>query len=172
MLKRIRSISNRINWQFAVYIAGGCLFVVTGLIVVDATSRTIFDKAFMGMHDVLKIFLAWVASVGLAYALITGRHVRVTLFVLRMPPLARSGCELFTDIVGTSFFTFLTILTWPFFWESMLIREVPMGPVPTPVWMAKLALAIGSTLIMTEFWLRLIQRFHKQKISTVPTKGE
>jgi len=41
-----------------------------------------------------------------------------------------------------------------------------------PLWMAKLALAIGSTLLATEFWLRLIQRFHKQKISTVPTKGE
>ena len=172
MLKRVRNISNRINWCFAIYVAGACLFIVTGLIVEDATSRTFFNYGFMGMQDVLKIFLAWLASVGMAYALITGRHVRVTLFTLRMPPLARSGCELFTDIIGVSFFTFLTILAWPYFWESMLIREVPMAPVPVPLWMAKLALAIGSTLLATEFWLRLIQRFQKQKISTVPTKGE
>ena len=169
-LKRICNITNHTNWYFAVYIAGGCLVVVTGLIVVDATARTIFASPFMGMHDVLKIFLAWLASVGIAYALITGRHVRVTLFVDRMPPLARSGCELFTDILGTSFFTFLTIQAWPFFWKSMLIREIPMAPVPVPLWMAKLAFAIGITLIMVEFWLRLIQ--YKQKIPPAATKGE
>jgi len=133
-------------------------------VVLDATRRTVFARAILGLTDAERIMLAWIACAGLAYALVTGTHVRVTLFVRHLPTRARLACEIFGETLGAAFFTFFVVLLWPYSWQSWLIKEIPMGPVPMPIWLAKLAIAIGTTFIMFEFWLRLIRKLSNLKL--------
>lgn len=157
-LVRITERTRRINTWIAIYFTGTAILLAMLLVVVDATGRTLFNFPILGMNEVVRICLAWAAFTGSAYGLIIGIHVRVTLFVERMPARYRFACELLTEFLGATFFTLFFVILVRFFWTSWLIKEIPMGPVPTPIWLAKVALPIGISLIMVEFWLRLIQK--------------
>ena len=118
---------------------------------------TFFGKPIVGMLDVVKILLAWLVFAAFAYALITGAHVRMSLVVDRLSSRLRSVCEVFGSLMGIAFFAVFTYLACTYFWTSFLIKEVPMSPIPSPVWLGKLAMPIGGIFILFSFVIRLIR---------------
>jgi len=158
MLSRIESASRKVNATIVTYLCGSALLLVTCLTVIDASRRTFFGQVFVGMRDVVEILEAWAIFAAFAYALIRGAHVRMTLVVDRIPSGLRSSLEFIGIIVGVGFFLLLTYLTVPYAWHSFLIKEAPMSSVRSPVWLGKMALPVGSALILFEFVLRLIRK--------------
>lgn len=163
MLSKIEAGSQRLNKILATYLSGSLLIAIVVLTIVDATRRTTLGAVFIGVRDVVQIMLAWVVFTAFAYALIREAHVRMLLVVNRLPASVRSGLEIFGGLVGVGLFILLTYLAVPYFWESWVIKEVPMSQVRSPVWLAKLALPVGSALILIELLLRFVRKLRPKR---------
>lgn len=163
-LQRAVGISHRANRWLALYISGIGILLAVVLTIVEASARSVFNQAFYGINDVLSIILAWTVGFALTYALIAELHVRITVLVRLLPSLAQFLFEIFADIVGAVCLTFLSIISWPYFWGAMLEKERALGPVAIPIWIAKLAIPVGSATMMIEFYLRMLQKLRHRKI--------
>jgi len=163
MISKIETTSTKWNRRLAIYISGIGVLLVTVLLIVDASLRTFFNKPILGMIDVIEIFLAWIVFIAFAHALSTGAHVRMTLVVDRLPLRVWAGCGIFGSIIGVAFFAILTVLAVPYFWESWLVKEVPVSAVRTPVWLGKAAMPIGSFTMFTAFVIHLMRSLQPKR---------
>jgi len=163
VLSKIETAIQGANKRVAIYISGCFLLLIMIILIVDSSLRTFLRLPILWTIDVCEIILAWIVFAAFAHALITGTHVRMTLVVDRLPARLRSGCEIFGNLMGAGFFAVLTYLACPFFWTSFLVKEVPMAAVGTPVWLGKLALPIGTSLILVVFLVRLIRSLHPKR---------
>lgn len=157
MLEKLETLDRRLNRRFALYLSGSGIMMVTMLMVVDAGMRAFFASPIWGMHDIIKIILTWLVFTAFAYALITNTHVRMTLVIDRLPPPVRPKFDILGSLTGALFFAALTYLSTLYFWESWLIKEVPMSPIPAPVWLAKASIPIGSLFMLLSFVVRLLR---------------
>jgi len=173
VISKIETTSTRWNRRVAVYISGICIILITVLLVTDASLRTFFAKPIVGIIDIIEIILAWIVFTAFAHALITGAHVRMTLVVGRLPFRFRPGFDVFGSLIGVVFFALLTFLAVPYFWQSWLIKEVPMSPLATPVWLGKAAMPIGSLLMLAAFIIRLMRslRPKREEVAEEEIKG-
>lgn len=130
------------------------------ILVLDAFLRTVFNQPILFTIDAVTILLAWCVFSAFAWALSSGAHVRMTLVVDRLPSRLRSACGILGNLVGVAFFATLTILAANYSWKSLLIKEMTASPIPAPLWLAKLALPLGTGLILLLFLLRLIRLLH------------
>jgi len=172
MLNKMEMAVRRLSKGSATYVSGGCTLIAMFVLIADAMRRTIFDKPFQGTIDVVELILTWIVFPAFAYALITGAHVRMTLGVDRFPSKLRRGCEIFGNLTGMVFFGYVTVQAVPYFWESWLAKEIPMGPLPVPVWLGKFIFPIGGALIFAVFLLRLVRSLRPSlEVSEEEVKG-
>lgn len=157
MLEKLETLDRRVNRRIALYLSGSGIIAATVLMMVDSGMRFFFARPIWGMQDIIKIILTWLVFTAFAYALITNTHVRMTLVIGRLPAPVRPKFEILSSLVGALFFAALTYLSTPYFWESWLIKEVPMSPIPAPVWLAKAAVPIGSLFMFSSFIVRLLR---------------
>jgi len=160
---RIERASRKVNRIVALIVCGYSLIFITFMVCTEALARNFIKFSFLGTQELSQIVVAWVVFPALAYALIIGTHVRVTLLTRLMRPGLRAGCEVFSYLGGLIFFAYFSYFAWPYFWESWKIREVPMAPVELPLWFAKLAMPIGTTLFSIQFLILLIRTLHPHR---------
>ena len=110
-----------------------------------------------GLYETIEIIVAWLVFTALAYALITNYHVRVTLVLDRLPIRARIGCEIIVSFIGVILFGFLLYGAIPHAWDSFLLKETPMSPARTPLWLAKIAVPVGVFIMLVQFIIRFLR---------------
>lgn len=157
MLRKIELAFQEVNRRLVTYVGSVCLAFMVVLLISDSLLRTFFDMPIVGQIDLNNIALAWLAFTSFSWALIKGSHVRVSVAVDRFSPRLQSGCEILRNLLGVVLFATVTFLAVPYFWESFLIKEVPMSPFAAPIWFAKLALPIGVSLMFVAFLVHLIR---------------
>ena len=130
-----------------------CVSILTGI---DVTLSAFFGAPIPATIEITVLVLPWVVCGGLAYALVTKMHVRVTLFVDRMKPNMKKLNMLITNFAGFAFCVALTIGGWLHFWSSWIIDEPMFAALMTlPAWLGKLAVPVGFFLLGLDFLLRL-----------------
>ena len=69
----------------------GCLVLILMMvIIVDVVGRFVFNKPLPGGVEISMLLFVWVIFLPLAYVLFEGNHVRLTLFLVRLPQRGRS----------------------------------------------------------------------------------
>ncbi|MDI6755875.1 MAG: TRAP transporter small permease [Thermodesulfobacteriota bacterium] len=157
---KIEKASHKINRIVSLTVCGFSLIFMALLICTEALARNFFKLSLLGTQELSQIVVAWVVFPALAFALITGTHVRVTLLTNLLPQRLRAGCEIFSYLGGLIFFACFSYFAWPYFWESWKIKEIPMAPVELPLWFAKLSMPIGTSLFSIQFLILLIRKLH------------
>jgi TRAP-type C4-dicarboxylate transport system permease small subunit len=87
------------------------------------------------------IFLA------LAWTLRSGGHIRVTLFLQRLPSQARRGVEIWCLGVAALAIGFFAYAAVGMAWESYRFDDVSVGIIVVPLWIPQMAMAIGVFLM-------------------------
>jgi TRAP-type C4-dicarboxylate transport system permease small subunit len=157
MIEQIERASYRWNYILAIF-GGIFLLGMVMLVVSDSFGRYVFLRPIMGALEVAQIMLVWTGFMGLAYGVIMGAHVRMTVVLNRLPQRLRLGAEIFGDVVGIVLFI---IVVWggiQQFWESWVIREVMPASVKLPFWFSKLALPIGALLMTIQLVINLTRQ--------------
>ena len=127
------------------------LLALTLLTVTDATGRYFFLQPVKGGTEVSQQMMAYVVFLGLAYTLITGGHVRVTLVLDKLPRKFNLGAQIVIDLVGICFCSLLVYGSWVQFWDSWVAKELMLSAIDIVYWPSKLAMPIGFSLMAIEF---------------------
>ena len=96
---------------------------------------------FAGFCMAASIFLA------LAWTLRSGGHIRVELFVRRLPPAARRAAEVWALGTGALAVGLLAWSSASMTWDSWRFGDVSVGMVPVPLWIPQAAMALGVALL-------------------------
>ena len=163
LFNKIEKASHKINRIFTLTVCGSSLIFITFLICTEALARNFFKLSLQATMELSQIIVVWVVFPAFALALITGTHVRVTLITNLLPQRLRAGCEIFSYLGGLIFLACFSYFAWPYFWESWKIKEIPMAPVELPLWFAKLAMPIGTSLLSIQFLMLLIRTLHPSR---------
>ncbi len=149
-MQKILSIHKKLATIF-----GLLVMVLMFLIVVDAGGRFLFNQPLSGGVEMSRVVLAWILFLPLAYALVQGTHVRVTMLIMRLPHRLHLAAEVLVAILSLLFFGLAIYAGWGQFWDSFIVGEDMGAPIWIPFWLAKLALPLGCLLIAAQLGIGL-----------------
>ena len=118
--------------------------------------------------EVLGVFLAFkvdmsgtltAAAIFLAWPLVQSRneHINVDLFSAFFPRWSVTPREIIAKLAGLVVFGLITRGAWMLALSSIAIREKSAATLGYPIWPAKLACAIGASLVLLVIVLQLIR---------------
>jgi len=160
MTRKMDGVWQRVN-RLSALIGAVVLLAMMLLVVSDATLRSTVGKPIPGAVEGTGLLMPYIVFFALAYTLVIGGHVRVSLLFDRLPARSRLGAEILACIIGVAFFGILTYYGWMHFWESFVIREFMMAPIKLPWWVGKLAMPVGLFIIFAQFLLLLLGHLAK-----------
>ena len=162
MYRHIYRFFETINNFFAL-LSGVLLFGVAILTCIDVTSRYLFNMPIPGTVELTVLTMPWIVCLVIAFALMRGAHVRVTLLFDRLPNRLRPGFDLFAHLVSLLFFCLLWYGAWGHFWSSWEVKEFMFASFMTlPWWLAKLGLPIGIFFIAIQHLLEATKIYRKE----------
>ena len=137
-------------------LSGLLVMVLMFLILIDVIGRKFFNQPLLGAVEVSTLILSWILFVPLAYALVQGIHVRVTMVLGRLSPRRRLVAEVIIAALCLTFFVMAVYAGWNGFWISFSARENMAAPFWIPLWLAKMALPIGCFLMAMQLAIGLV----------------
>ena len=136
-------------------ILGLLVLILMFIIVIEVIGRFLFNTPLKGGVEISTIVMTWILFLPLAYALVRGAHVRVTLIVMHLPPRFNLIVEILVSIVSLGFFGLITYVGWLQFWDSFSVGEIMPAPIWIPLWLAKLAIPLGFFLFFVQLGVNM-----------------
>ena len=118
MIKSYNKLINMISY-WLLYLAAIVLALIVLLVIVNVILRP-FDKAIMGVYDLVVILTPVAISLSLAYCAVKGGHVSVGLLVERFPKRVQKIIDFITGAI-----TIVTLLTatWHVVERAEMMRQ-------------------------------------------------
>lgn len=147
----------RLDWVFhvagvlsAVLLAG--IAVLTFVQIVGRMMGLLISTGteFAGFCMAGSIFLA------LAWTLRSGDHIRVTLFVQKLPARVRRITEIWCLAVAVLAIGLFSYSAIGMTWDSYRFGDVSVGMVPVPLWVPQIAMALGVLMLELAFLEQLV----------------
>lgn len=136
----------------------GLLIVLLALMVTLAGAQIVFrnllDMSILGVDQLLRLLVLWVAMLGAVAASREAKHIGVDVISRWLPPRTRAGVRVLTDFFTI---TVCVLLAWQalrFLESERNSHEMAFGALP--VWMAQIILPIAFALIALRYLLLLI----------------
>jgi TRAP-type C4-dicarboxylate transport system permease small subunit len=127
------------------------LFLV-GLISADVIGRAAFNAPIPGVPEIVKFSIVAMVWLQMAYTLRARRHLRTTLVLGLLPPLAQRIVLALNSIVGVFMFSCIVWLGWIELGKSWEIGAFEgEHPVRVPIWPVWAILVAGAALTVTQF---------------------
>ena len=125
----------------------------------NATIRYTFNSSSNAWMELQWYMFAGMVMLGTSYTLKMNEHVRVDVLYGRLEARTRA----WVDLLGCIFFLMpamllLAWLSWPFFYNSFISSETVGNAGSLMLWPAKLALALGFTLLSLQGCSEIIKR--------------
>jgi TRAP-type C4-dicarboxylate transport system permease small subunit len=145
------------------WIENGALILLLASMVLLAgaqiVSRNLLDLSLVGVDQLLRLLVLWVALLGAVAASRDGKHIRVDVIARWLPPRAQSVAHAVTDV-----FTIVVcvVLAWQagrFVGAERLSGEPAFGSLPA--WIAQLILPAAFGLIALRYGLRLAHHWRQ-----------
>lgn len=118
-----------------------------GLNVLDAAvefaSGNAIGLLIPSYADFAGYFLATGTFFALAGSFRSGAHIRVSLFLTRLPDGARRACEIFSAGFAFAFVIYFLVFAARLTAESRRFGDLSSGLVAIPIWVPQLAMTLG-----------------------------
>lgn len=129
------------------------LFIVA-LVSADVIGRAAFNAPLPGVPEIVRFSIVGMVWLQMAYTLRAGNHLRTTLFLGMMPPLAQRAVLVANSLVGVGLFVLIAWLGWIEMAKSYDIGAFEgEHPVRIPVWPIWAILVGGAALTALQFAL-------------------
>lgn len=142
----MRKILNSIYLASAIA-AGSSLVLMTLLMLSQIVGRW-FNFIVPSTEDFSGFLLAAASFLALPYALRSGSHIRVSLFISHMPTQLRNTVEL---MVLVSVLILVSYIAWSvsfMVYETWQFEELTQGYIAIPLWIPQVPLSVGLLLFM------------------------
>jgi TRAP-type C4-dicarboxylate transport system permease small subunit len=112
--------------------------------------------AYAGYAIAAALFLA------LPMTLQHGDHIRVTLFVDKLPPRGRTVLEYWGLLAGLVLAIYFAVFATRLVWISHLTHDISTSADATPLWIPQLAMALGCIGFAVSFADALVARLQRR----------
>lgn len=160
----IGSATRRVQWFIGRLSAlmGGlgslCIVLITVATLAEVGRRYLFGRSFLGVIEFVELLIAFVFFALMSYTQLLKAHLRLTLFIDRLP--VRPALVLET-IVLLLILSFIGVMTWQAWSEAIYAtqrQQIRFGAVPYPLWPAKLAAAAAVSVMALQLFADFIDR--------------
>ncbi len=131
-----------------------CLIAILIVIVMQMMARWM-SIPFPGSSEYAGYLMAASSFLAFSYALNSGSHIRVTLFV-KMLGSKRHWGELWCFGIGALTTTFLAYHACKLIYWSLKFNDISQGQDATPIWIVQVPVAFGAILLAVCFWDNLV----------------
>lgn len=157
MIEKILKIIDKIS-MYAGIVSAILIGIAMILLVPEVISRYFFNHSFMFIHDVATWLCGAMYVLGGGYTLLKNGHVNVDVIYSKFS----SRKQAFLDVIGFPvFLAFCLPLAWEgskLFFDSFKVLEKTVTPWGGPVWLFKLMLPIGTTVLLFQGLANFIRR--------------
>lgn len=154
-------------------IAAGCagvgLLCIALLGVADIIGTQFLGRPVPGTLEITKTLLVFCILLGVAQAEADGKHIRVQVAVNAMPTRLSRVLDLLAPLSMAVFFGAIAWAGWDMLRQSVTSGEYDEGLIKLPLWPARLALAVGATLMTAQCLVNMVRRLRG---SRVPQRDE
>ena len=126
------------------------MVLMTALVVAQILARLVGQQV-PSADDFARLSMAASAFLGLAFALRSGAHIRVTLVLERVPPGVRRGLDILCLAVATGVSAWFAWSTGDTTIDSWRFEEMTIGQVPIPKWIPLGGMTLGIALVAIAF---------------------
>lgn len=163
MKRWLNSIANGIDRlsHGAGLAAAYCLLGLVGFVFISVFMRYVLNKPIPDADEITRYLLAFVACIGMAYALKVGAHVCTTIVTGRLPEHIRRKLHLPTYIIGVVFAIVWTWGVWLLVIRDYVGKVTSISTLEAPLWIPESFAAIGFTVFLL---LMVSQLFKPPKI--------
>jgi len=137
------------------WLENGLLIALLALMVSLAGAQILFrnllDVSILGVDQLLRLLVLWVALLGAVAASREGKHIRVDVLSRWLPGRVRAGAQTLTDIFTISVCVLLA-------WQAVRFIRAETGTMAfgaLPSWIAQLILPTAFALIALRYSLLL-----------------
>ncbi len=142
-------------------ISGAVVLFLTIWITIDITKRYFTGFPLPVTYNLSELLMGWIIFIPMAYTLLVGQHVRVTIISDRLRPRWRLVNDIFVYLAALVYFGIISYYAWSFFWRSFVVREIIAPGVNLPWYTGKITLFIGMLLITVMCVLYILDRIAK-----------
>ncbi|MEP7207543.1 MAG: TRAP transporter small permease [Casimicrobiaceae bacterium] len=125
----------------------------------DVLGTVLLGRPLSGAYEITESLMVAAVFLALALSQREGRQIRVTLVVERLGPRMVAVLDALAELASLGVYAVIAWYGWGVAIESHAIGEFSSGLLRFPVWPAKLALALGATLMVVQCaagsWLAL-----------------
>jgi TRAP-type C4-dicarboxylate transport system permease small subunit len=126
------------------------MVLMAALVVVQIGARLIGTQV-PSADDFARLAMAASAFLGLAFALRTGAHIRVTLLLEKVPAPAQRALEIACLAAAVATSAWFAWSTAQMSYDSWRFVEYTIGQVPLPKWIPLAGMALGIALVAIAF---------------------
>lgn len=136
--------------RYAALLAGVALLVMALVGAADVVSGRGFSAPIPGILEFTESLMVISVFLALALAQQQRRHIRVELLAQLLPPKPRAALAAASALLTMLFFALIAWYGWYTASYSWAVGEFKSGQINFPVWPARIALAIGATLMVLQ----------------------
>jgi len=142
----IRRALDALYWASAA-IAAACLFGIFAIMMIQVALRSM-NRPFPGADDVTAYLCVAATFFALAYTFRRGELIRVGLLIERFGPATRRFAEMFALTLAAALVGYIVFWTFNDVMFSYEIEDMAQGSVPFLLWIPKLAMPLGSGILL------------------------
>jgi len=143
MEKIVTLVTRWLNWM-----AAAAIIAVMVIVCINVVGRGVFGNPLKGTVDIVSLLGALVIAGAIAYTQVLKGHIRITLFVERLPDRIQYIIKSLVDLIGFSLFALVSWQTILFVRDTAEIGElsevlkIPLTPFAVVVSVGCLALTL------------------------------
>ncbi len=154
MANKIAHVIHRIVY-YACFLGMVVLLLMMLLTTFDVAGRSFFRRPIPGAFEITQYMLAIMVLLGFAYAQQAGQHIRVDLFLSRMPPRAGLTVSFIFYLAGLAFLALLAWQGWEGGFTAIELKSAS-DILRIPTYPFEFIVAVSASLFFIEVLLKLI----------------
>ena len=149
------------------------IFILVILIAIDVFGRVFFNVPFKGTPELVSNSLIAITFLEIPYVLNKNQHVRTTVLLDRMKPIAREIFEILAFTIGLAMFVLLILSSWSDLIKAIAIGEFEgEGALRVPTYPTRAIIVFGSCLMIIEYIFKTVLKIDKIKNMLNDTTGD
>ena len=141
--------------------SSGIVMVILFFIVIEVASRAILNMPIMGVVEISGFLLVLVVFLGIAYVQLRKGHIRVDFLISKFPPRLQSLHFILTSIIILIIFSLIGYYGAKMTIQSYLVGEYEMTIPFLRVWVIRMFVPIGASLVDLLVASELVQEMRK-----------
>ncbi len=129
--------------RVAAWISGAVLLATSVLITIEVILRKVFTVSMGGADEISSYAMAVSCSWAFAFALFKKAHIRIDVFYVKLPRIARRILDLVSLLLFGLYMSLLTYYSFAVFLTSFMRNSTANTPLHTPLWIPQLLWVMG-----------------------------